>query len=154
EVLDQERNVLRPLAQRRKGDGNDVDAIEEILAERSRLDRLAQVAVCCGDDAHIDLSLGIRSDLAHHSILQYPQELDLHGRGRLAYFVEENRAAVSLRKKPALLADRAGERSALVAEQLRFQQVFRQSAAVDGDELSAAPGVVVDGAGDQLLARS
>ena len=39
-----------------------------------------------------------------------------------------------------------------MAEELGFEQCLGQGAAVDGDELPAAAGVVVDGARDQLLA--
>ena len=56
EVLDEQRDVLAPLAQRRQRDRDDVDAVEEILAERSRLDRLGEIAVRGGDDAHVDLA--------------------------------------------------------------------------------------------------
>jgi hypothetical protein len=47
----------------------------------------------------------------------------------------------------------AGERPLLVAEQDRLDEVFRQRAAVDGDEGASAPiRRALDGAGDQLLA--
>src|SRR5947207_3202320 len=52
EVLDKERDVLAPLPQRRKSDGDDVDAIEEVFPERSLLNRFAQVAIGRRDDAH------------------------------------------------------------------------------------------------------
>ena len=48
--------------------------------------------------------------------------------------------------------DRAGEGAALVAEQLGFEQVLRDGGAVDGDEAALAPALLVDGAGEQLLA--
>ena len=36
EVLDEERDVARALAQRRQADGHDVEPIEEVFAERPR----------------------------------------------------------------------------------------------------------------------
>jgi hypothetical protein len=49
----------------------------------------------------------------------------------------------------------ARERSLLVAEQLAFEQVIRDSRTVDGDELQMRPpGKPVDRAGQQLLARA
>ena len=71
----------------------------------------------------------------------------------VADFVEEQRAAVGLLEAADALLVGAGERPLLVAEQLRLEQVLLQRGAVDLDEV--APGaqrVVVDGAGDQLLA--
>src|SRR5688500_16033471 len=54
-------------------------------------------------------------------------------------------------EQTALFADRTGEGAALVTEELRFEQSFRKSAAVDRDEFAPAPGVVMDGAGDELF---
>ena len=58
--------------------------------------------------------------------------------------------------EPSLaVADRAGERAAHVAEQLGFEQRFRQRAAIDRHEPLIAPrAVVMDRARDQLLARA
>ena len=50
---------------------------------------------------------------------------------------------------------RAGEGAALVAEELRLQKVLVDGGAVDGlEHLVGAGALVVDGAGDQLLARA
>src|SRR5262249_58452209 len=74
------------------------------------------------------------------------------GRGDL---VQEERPAVRLREEAALLLDRAGERAALVPEELRFEKRLGQRAAVDRDELLLlADRGVVDRPRDQLLARS
>ena len=71
----------------------------------------------------------------------------------VADFVEEQRAAVRLLESADALLVRAGERALLVAEQLRFEQVLLQRRAVDLDEVARrAQRVVMDGAGDQLLA--
>src|SRR5207244_13077262 len=103
-------------------------------------------------DADLDLVYHVQSALAYDAILQHAQQLDLHGGGGLADLVEEDRAAIGLLKEPALLADGAGERAALVAEQLRLEQGLRQGAAIDGDELPAPAGVGVNGAREQFVA--
>src|SRR5216110_1934821 len=47
----------------------------------------------------------------------------------------------------------AGERSLLVPEELRLEQILRHGAAVDGDEGLVAPGAaIMDGARQELLA--
>src|SRR5215207_7893473 len=49
EVLDEQRDVLAAIAQRRDEHGDDVQSIEQVLAELALVGRLAQVAVRRGD---------------------------------------------------------------------------------------------------------
>ena len=68
---------------------------------------------------------------------------------------EKERAAVALLELADALRKRAGERALLVAEELAFQQVFRDGGAVDGDERFALPRAVLEnGARDEFLARA
>ena len=53
EVLGDEGDVLRPLAQRRKVDRDDAQAVVEVLPEAPRPDRLQQVLVRRGDDPRV-----------------------------------------------------------------------------------------------------
>ena len=63
--------------------------------------------------------------------------------------------AVGFGEEPALFAHGARERSALVAEELRFEKRLGQRAAVDRHELLVlAKRGEVDRPGDQLLARA
>ena len=55
EVLDEQRDVLAPIAQRRQRDRDDVEPVEQVLAELAVRDRLLQVAVGRGDDPDVDL---------------------------------------------------------------------------------------------------
>ena len=54
EVVDQQRQVFAPLAQRRQVDGQDVQPVEEVFAEAAVGDHLPQIALGAGDDAHVD----------------------------------------------------------------------------------------------------
>ena len=86
-------------------------------------------------------------------ILQDAQQLDLRARRHLADLVEKQRAALGLLEQAALARFGAGECAALVAEQLAFQQIVRQRAAVDRNERKiAARAQVVERARGQLLA--
>ena len=77
------------------------------------------------------------------------------GQGHLADLVEEQRAAVGELELARLHPVRAGERAALVAEELALEQGRRQGRAVDLDAgARAADRGVVDGARDELLAHS
>src|SRR5262249_10650174 len=63
----------------------------------------------------------------------------LYLRAHLADFVEEQRSPGRLLELTRLALRRAGERAALVSEQLRFEQLFGERRAVEGDERAFAP---------------
>ena len=91
-----------------------------------------------------------RIDLA---FLQRAQQLHLRVERQFADFVEEQRAAIGFLELADALVDGAGEGALLVAEQDAFDEIFRDGAAVDGDErLAGAIAFALDGARDQLLA--
>src|SRR3954462_13451393 len=71
----------------------------------------------------------------------------------LADLVEEDGSLVGELELPRLLAGRAGERAALVAEELAFEELAGKGCAVDLDERFPAPNAaLVESAGDALLA--
>ena len=81
------------------------------------------------------------------------EQLGLHGLGQLADFVEKQGAAVGHFKQADAMLVGAGEGASAMAEQFALDEVLRQGAAIDGDERHVGPrALVVDGAGDQLLA--
>src|ERR1019366_4927051 len=113
---------------------------------------LLQILVRRADDPHVDRLLGVAADAAHDPLLQGAQELHLHRDGGLADLVEEERPALGLVKKPLFLLHGTGERAALVAEELRLEEIFGHGAAVDRDEgLSRAGRCLVDRAGHELF---
>ena len=136
EVLDERRDVLAALAQRRHGQVDDVEPVEQVLAERALRDHVAQVAVGRGDDADVDAAAGaIGADLLQLAGLEEAQQQALHAQRHLADFVEEDRAAVGHLELARLVAIGAGEAALDVAEQLRLEQRLGQAGAVDGDEV-------------------
>ena len=153
EMLDQQRDVLAPFAQRRHLDRDDVEPVEQVLEELAVGDQLPQIAIGRGDHAHVDLLRALGAERLELAILQHAQQLRLHRQRDGADLVEEDRAAVGEREA-ALLGERgAGERAADVAEQLRFEQRLGNRRAVDLDHRHAALRAAgVDGARDQLLA--
>ena len=81
-VIDERRDLLAPLAQRRQLQADDVEAVEEVLAEAALGDELFEVGVGGGDDAHVDLDrlrLAERVDLVR---LEEAQQLGLDVDGR------------------------------------------------------------------------
>ncbi len=155
EVVHQQRDVVDPLAERRNADREDVQAVEQVLAEAARRGQRFQVLVGRGDEPHVGVDRGVAAHAFELSFLQQPQQLRLRGGGHVADFVHEDGAAVGLLELADAAAVGAGERPALVAEKLALQERLGDRRAVDGQERGpAAAAVLVNGPGNHLLARA
>ena len=137
EVLDQQRDVLVALAQRRQVDGDHVEPVEEVLAEGALLHGFGQVGVGGGDDAHVGLARLDAAERHELLLLDHPQQLGLRVERDVADLVEEDGAAVGGLEQPLLVGHGAGEGALDVAEELALEQVGRHRARVDGHERSA-----------------
>ncbi len=116
-------------------------------------DRLPQVAVGGGDDAHVHLNFLHSAQVHEALVLQHAQQLGLRLHRHVADFVEEDRAAVGHLEQALLAADRAGEGALDVAEEGGLQQVARHGAGVDRHKGAVlARRVGVNRLCDQLLA--
>ena len=148
-------NILDALTQRRKAQRHDIQAIVQILAEQALLDKLAQFAVGGGDDAHIGFDWHAAADGGVFTLLQHAQQARLGFQRHVADFVEKQRAAFGLFETADAAVGGAGERAALMPEQLAFDEFFRNRRHVHGDKRpGAAAAVIVQGAGDEFLARA
>ena len=149
----QDGNVVGPLAQRRQVQRDQVDAVEQVLAELAARDLVGERAVRGRDDAHVDRPRLARAEHLVGAVLEDAEQLHLRARVEIADFVEEDRAAVgNLEAAPAIGA-RVGEGPADVAEHLALEERGRDAAEVHLDERTApAPAVAVDRFGDELLA--
>ena len=152
-MVGQYRNVFATLAQRRQPDRQDVQPVEEIFAELAFRDHaLAGSRFDTGDDAHIHRDRGCRRRVRRRAP-EHAKQLHLHGRRHVVDIVEEDRAAMRHLEAARAILDRAGERSALVAEELRLDERLGQDRAADRHERPApARAVVMDQAGDDFLA--
>ena len=119
EVARQQRDVLAPLAQRRQAQADDVEAMEQVLAERAlactRSSRFWWVAAMTRTLAFDRL---VAADAVELAVGQHAQQPRLQVERHVADLVEEQRAAVGLLEAAAAHRLRAGEGAALVAEQL------------------------------------
>ena len=147
-------HVLAAVAQGRHVDRHDVEAVVEVLAEMAAADGVERVAVGGADDADVDLARAGRTHGLDGGGLQEAQKLGLQGRGHLADLVQKERAAIGSGCGPGLVGNRAGEAALHVAEDLGFQQVLRDRAAVQRDEGAVgAGGIGVDGQARKVLSR-
>ena len=155
EMLDEQRDVIDALAQRRQQDGDDVEPIVEVVAELPFLHHLLEVAVRRGDDAHIDMHRLLAAYAVELLLLEHAQQLDLHVLVHLRDLIEEDRAVVRELELAELALHSPRERPLLVAEELGLQEGGRDRTAVHADEGAAATGArVVDALRDDLLARA
>ncbi len=143
-----------PLAQRRHLDGDHGEAVEEVLAKTALAGQVGEVSVRRGDHAHVDAEGVLAPHALEGLLLQHAQHLGLGHQAHVADLVEEERAPVGALEASAAPADGAGEGAALVAEQLRLDQLLGDGRAVHLDEGPRAPRRLgVDGPRHQLLAR-
>src|SRR5262245_48322116 len=154
ELAHEQRNVLDALPQRRYAHGDDVDPVVEVLAHAALGHGCGQIHVGGADDPHVDLDPAVRAELLDLSLLQDPQQLELHVQRDALDLVEEQRAAARQLDLADPVVHRPRECAALVAEELALEQRVRKRRAVDRDEAAAlALTLEMDRAGRQLLAR-
>src|SRR5439155_22936413 len=97
-----------------------------------------EVFVRSGQDAQVH---GRRFRSAHAPdflVLQHAQELCLQAERQIRDLIQEQRTGVRDLEEPGLGRVRARKRTALMAEQLRFDEMLREGRAVHGDERSIA----------------
>jgi hypothetical protein len=83
--------------------------MEEIEAERLRVDHRGEVAVRGGDDANVDRNRTIGADRRDRPLIEHAQQLGLRGERPLSDLVEEDRTAAGLQERAVPVVDRAGE---------------------------------------------
>ena len=92
-MIDQRRDLLAPLAQRRQPQPDDVEAVEQVLAEAPVGDERLEVGVGGGDDADVDLHRLRLAEAVDFVGLEEAQQLGLELGADLGDLVEEERAA-------------------------------------------------------------
>ena len=130
QMLDQYRQIIEPLAQRRHLQREYVQPVVQILAEAARDNGRIQVAMGRGDDAHVAADGFIAADPLEAALLQHAQQFHLHLQRHVADLVQEQRAALGKLEAAEPRRQGAGEGAFFVAEQLAFQEVGRYGAAV------------------------
>ena len=123
-IVDQDRDVLAPLAERRQADGDDLEPVVQVAAERALFDRFLEIAIGGGEDADVDLDRRVGADAGDLAVFDHPEEFDLRGQRHVADLVEEHRAAVGVLELADAVGRGIGERSFHVPEQFALENVF------------------------------
>ena len=118
QVLDEQRDVVHPFAQRGDLDWKDIQPVEEILAKCACRHGCLQVAVRGGQHAHVHGNRLAAADPFNFPLLEHSQQRDLSLGRQVADLVKEDRPAVGQLKSPETPLQRAGEGAFLVSEQL------------------------------------
>ena len=118
EVAGEIGKVVGSLAQGRQVEVEHVEPVEEILSEGALFDIGAEIPVRRRHDPDVELDFTGSAHRSNPVLLEHAQEFRLHGRGQLADLVEQEAAALGIDKEPGMIADRAGEGAADVAEEL------------------------------------
>jgi len=152
QAIEQQGGVLVTIAQRRQRDHGDRQAVEEILPETPIRDLLDQAAVGGGEEADIDTDRRGGADPGDLAFLERAEETDLGRLGQLADLIEEQGDGIGRLEDALARVGRAGEGAHLMAEQLRFDRLGGNRAAVDGDHGAVmARAGLVDRPRQQLL---
>ena len=147
-------DVLRPLAQRRHGDRDDVEPIEQVLAEPALAGSAASRSWCVAATMRTSTCIG-SLEPTRSKVISCSTRSSLVCTSRLMSPISSRNSVPpsASSKRPTLSRSAPGERPLDVAEQLALQQARRQGGAVDLDERLARPrAVLVDRLGQQLLA--
>ena len=153
-IVYEQRDVLSPIPEGRKAHGDDIETVEEVLAEAALADRFVQPVVGRGDDPYIHRDEPAPANPLDLLELEDPKELALECHVELPDLVEEESAGVCHLELSPPGRHCACECALLVAKELALHKLPGDRRAVDHDERLAAPGgVEMDGTGDKLLAR-
>ena len=134
EITSQDGNVFAPLAQGRHEEGDDVQAIEQILSETAACNFVLQILVCCGDHANIDAYGGRSADRLETLFLDGAQDLGLSLERHVPDLVQKERSAVGQFELAFLGIACAGERAFCMSEQFALNEFFRNRCAIHFDE--------------------
>src|SRR6266853_6787337 len=104
---------------------------------------------------HVDAMRAATSQTFELLLLQHPQQFRLQRQRNIPYLIEEQCPFVGHFETPNFLRESSGESTLLVPEEFAFEQVKRNSSAIQLDEWAPASWTdIVNGTGNQLLART
>src|ERR1700723_2045565 len=115
-------DIAHTLAQGRKMDGEDGEAVVEIFAKLLLCDALFEVCIGGCNDADVDLEVLVAAQALHLALLEEAENLALEGKRHIADFIEEERATMRRVDAPDARLHGAGEGALGIAEELCFEE--------------------------------
>src|SRR5713101_1301619 len=153
EITHQLWNVFLTFPQRRYPDGKHMQAVVQITAKFPVRDHLFEIAIRRSNQPDVDFSRHGAAQALEFTLLENPQELGLDLNWDVSHLIQEQSAFVGKFETADFLCNRSGKGSSLVAKEFAFQQVKRDSGAVQFDvRTSTTRADVVNRMRDELLA--
>src|SRR6185312_14379625 len=133
-----------------------VQSVKQIFPELSPLHHQFQITIRGRDDSEVHTHVAISADRHHSSILQHPEELDLHITAQLSNLVQEEHAPLCRTHQSFSIPICTRKGSSAVTEQLAFNQTRAECSAVNWHERTSPSFWVklVNGACHEFLPRS
>ena len=133
----QQRHVGGALAQRRRVQGQHVEAVVQVFAKAASGNLGLQVAMGGSNHTHVHgHGLGA-AHRVHHALLQHAQQLDLQLQRQVANLVQKDGAVLCQLKAAYPVGHGAGKRALAVAKELALDQVLGDGRAVDRHKVGA-----------------
>ena len=129
--MNEKRNILGAVPQRRNHHRKDAQPVKEIAAELSRGDQFIKVPVRRGNDPHVAGHRPAIAETFELLFLQHSQQLRLQFQGNLAHLIQEKCSLMRQLKSPDPLRDGARKCAFLVPKKFAFKQPRRHGRAVD-----------------------
>ena len=147
--------VLDTFAQGGKTQGNDIEAVIQILAKFPLLNGLGEVPVRCGNDSHVGPARFVFSDPVVFPLLEQPEKLCLDFQRKLADFIQKKSAAIRGGDLSFRIGMSTGEGTPDMAEEFALEEFAGEAWAAHGDEGPVGHGAqLMDAARQLALARA
>ena len=138
-MVNQDRQILGPLAQRRDAQCHGVDAVQEVVTKAALVHEFLDVLVRGSDNTDVGLKCARAADGAVLATIQEAQQTHLHRTRHLAELIQKERAFFCGGDESGLCSSRTGKRTFFVAEEFALQQFPAHRSAVYGQKRSAGP---------------
>jgi hypothetical protein len=121
EVACQQRDVHGAFAQRRYGQGDDIEPVVEVFAEAPLANQLQQIALGRADQTDVDADRRLPADAFEFLLLNDAQQFDLEVQRDVVDLVDQQAAAVGELEAAGFLPDCTCKSPFFVTEKLAFQ---------------------------------
>src|SRR5882724_978443 len=155
EVVNQKRNVITAISQRRDINREHVQTIVKITPELFFGDQLGQAGIRSRQYANIDALSASTAQTLKFLLLQNSQKLGLQFERYIAHLIQKERSLVRQLESSNPLGYGAGKRAFLVTKQLAFKKAERNRCAVHlYKRMTLARAQIVHVAGDHFCAST
>ena len=137
ETFNQERHILPALSQGRQIYGDNMDAVEKILSEKTASGKFEKVLVCGCNDPEIRILYLVAAHRRVSAPFNGSKKFCLDIRTNFTHLVEKERTLICKIEEPRLVTCRTGKRTLLLAEKFTLDKILRYGCTVDRDKVIA-----------------